>query len=160
MTDKDDRIPQEEIIAVKAITEAAVAMAYGTVQAGFPSPAESYRDKSLDFNEYLIENEAATFVLRARGDSMIEAGIHDGDLLVVDRSRPAHKGSIVVMRINNEYTVKRYCVSNTGEIYLHAENESGTYPDIHCCEGDEWELFGVVTHTIQDLVRTHHVPAY
>lgn len=78
------------------------------VQAGFPSPAESYVDKSLDLNEYLVSNPASTFFVYVTGDSMDLAGMDEGDLLVVDRSPEPKNGDIVIMSINNEFTVKRY----------------------------------------------------
>ena len=76
------------------------------VSAGFPSPADDYAEGALDLNAHLVREPAATFA-RARGDSMIGAGIHDGDLLVVDRSLPAEDGKVVVVSINGELTVKR-----------------------------------------------------
>lgn len=120
-----------------------------SVQAGFPSPAESYKE-SLDFNELLIDNEASTFVLRVSGQSMVEAGLCDDDLIVVDRSRTPKNGDIVVMQIDNEYTVKRF-VRNAEGFYLKAENSSGLYHDIYPQEGQEWHLFGVVNFVIKAL---------
>jgi len=79
----------------------------GRVPAGFPSPAEDYLEVPLDLAEYLVENKAATFMMRVTGDSMTEAGIQDGDLLVVDRSIKPVTGSIIVVAVNGEYTVKR-----------------------------------------------------
>ena len=79
----------------------------GKVPAGFPSPAEDYLETPLDLTEYLIENKAATFMMRVDGDSMKDAGILDGDLLVVDRAAKPVNGSVVVVAVNGEYTVKR-----------------------------------------------------
>ena len=79
----------------------------GKVPAGFPSPAEDYLETPLDLTEYLIENKAATFMMRVDGDSMRDAGILDGDLLVVDRAAKPVNGSVVVVAVNGEYTVKR-----------------------------------------------------
>ena len=118
-----------------------------SVQAGFPSPAESYKE-SLDFNELLIDNAASTFVLRVSGQSMVEAGLNDDDLIVVDRARTPRNGDIVVMQIDNEYTVKRF-VRNAKGFYLKAENSSGLYRDIYPQEGQEWHLFGVVNYVIK-----------
>src|SRR5947209_16582383 len=78
----------------------------GTVPAGFPSPADDYVEAPLDLREYLVRNPTATFVMRAKGDSMRDIGIHDGDLLVVDRSVKPTSGSIVVAALNGEFTVK------------------------------------------------------
>ena len=120
-----------------------------SVQAGFPSPAESYKE-SLDFNELLIDNAPATFVLRVSGESMIDAGIFDGDLIVVDRSRTPRSGDIVVMQIDNEYTIKRFIKDHNG-IHLKVENTSGLYKDIYPQEGQEWRLFGVVNFVIKPM---------
>ena len=76
------------------------------VAAGFPSPAEDYQDRRLDLHEHLVRNHAATFFLRASGDSMIRAGILDGDLLVVDRSLVPGNGSVVIAAVEGELTVK------------------------------------------------------
>lgn len=122
-----------------------------SVQAGFPTPAENYAIKDIDLNDLLVENPPATFLLRVKGDSMIDAGIFEGDLLVVDRSRSPKFGDIVVMRVNTEFTVKRYFKDHHGVVYLHAENSSGLYPDIHPSEADEWSCFGVVRHVVKSF---------
>jgi DNA polymerase V len=77
----------------------------GMVPAGFPSPAEDYLETPLDLTEYLIENRAATFMMRVDGDSMKDAGILDGNLLVVDRAAKPVNGSVVVVAVNGAYTV-------------------------------------------------------
>jgi DNA polymerase V len=115
------------------------------VPAGFPSPAEDYVDKSLDLNTYLVRNKAATFFFRVMGDSMTGARIHDGDMLVVDRSiEPRHR-HIVLAVINNEYTVKRL-YNLDGVIELHAENPA--YPPIRFREHEELQVWGVVVGTV------------
>lgn len=119
------------------------------MQAGFPSPAESYKE-TIDFNELLVDNEPATFVLRVSGQSMIDAGLSEDDLIVVDRSRSPKNGDIVVMQIDNDYTVKRFVRTASG-FYLKAENSSGQYPDIYPQEGQEWQLFGVVNFVIKSV---------
>jgi len=77
------------------------------VPAGFPSPADDYIDRHLDLHEHLIEHPAATFYVRASGDSMVGAGIHDGDLLIVDRAVEPRDGHIVIAVVHGELTVKR-----------------------------------------------------
>ena len=79
----------------------------GTEPAGFPSPAEDYLETPLDLHDFLIDNKAATFLMRVDGDSMRDAGILHGDLLVVDRAARPHNGCVVVVAVNGEYTVKR-----------------------------------------------------
>lgn len=118
-----------------------------SVQAGFPSPAESYKE-NLDFNELLVDNLPSTFVLRVSGQSMVDAGLSEDDLIIVDRARSPRNGDIVVMEIDHEYTVKRFILDGEG-FYLKAENSSGQYPDIYPQEGQEWRLFGVVNYVIK-----------
>jgi DNA polymerase V len=115
------------------------------VVAGFPSPAEDEIEKNLDLNELLIRHPAATFFLRVSGSSMVKAGIHNGDMLIVDRSlEPAH-GKIVVAALNGELTVKRLRLDN-GRAFLVAENDS--YRPIEVTEGIELHIWGVVTNVI------------
>ena len=78
-----------------------------TVPAGFPSPAADYEEGRLDLNKHLIKNPAATFFVRVTGDSMVKAGIHSGDLLVVDRSIEPRDKSVVIAVVNGELAVKR-----------------------------------------------------
>ena len=120
----------------------------GCVPAGFPSPAEDYLDVPLDLNEYLVENKAATFLMRVDGDSMKGAGIFDGDLLVVDRAAHAVSGSIVVVAVNGEYTVKRLRVSGES-VWLDPAN--ARYKPMAIAEGEDLHIFGVVRHAIHTL---------
>ena len=122
---------------------------YGArVPAGFPSPAEEHVEGRLDLNEHLIRHPAATFFVRASGDSMLGAGIHPGDLLVVDRSlEPAH-GKVVIAVVDNELTVKRLEVRD-GRVRLLAENDR--YPPIACAEGADLRIWGVVTSVAHSL---------
>ena len=138
--------------AVMPVHHATVPLFEYSVQAGFPSPAESYKE-TLDFNDLLIENAPATFVLRVSGQSMIDAGMCDGDLMVVDRSRTPKNNDIVVMQIDNDYTVKRFIKTSDG-FYLKAENASGLYPDIYPQDGEQWMLFGVVNYVIKPMTST------
>ena len=111
------------------------------IPAGFPSPADEYAEAALDLNTYLVRNKTATLFFRVIGDSMTGANIHDGDLLVVDRSIEPRHGHIVLAVINNEYTVKRL-YSMDGAIELHAENP--VYPPLRFREHDELQVWGVV----------------
>ena len=139
-----------EFLAVAARSRLSVPVASSAVQAGFPSPAESYAQEAIDFNDILVKCPPATFAVRAKGNSMLEAGIAEGDLLVVDRSVEPRPGSVVIMRVNDEFTVKRLLKDENG-LYLHPENASGEFTDIHPREGDEWEVFGVVTFVLKSL---------
>ncbi len=121
----------------------------GSVPAGFPTPAEDYMESPLDLNEYLIGNKAAaTFLMRVDGDSMRDAGILHGDLLVVDRAAPPVHGSIVVVAINGEYTCKRLrCISDG--IWLDPANPR--YKPLRVPPDAELHVFGVVKHAIHTL---------
>lgn len=119
-----------------------------SISAGFPSPADDYIDRSLDLNEYLIRHPAATFFVRAAGDSMINAGIHSGDVLIVDRAELPASGSVVIAAINGELTVKRFMREN-GALLLVPENPA--YDPITVAEGMEFEIWGVVIHVIHAL---------
>ncbi len=117
------------------------------VTAGFPSPASDYVDKSIDLNEILIKNKVATFLVRALGDSMINAGIFSGDILIVDKSlNPANK-NIVVAILNGEFTVKRFIKENE-KIILRPENSK--YKDIEILGDDDFKVWGVVSFVIHN----------
>lgn len=118
------------------------------VSAGFPSPAADYEEGKLDLNELLIRHPAATFFVRAIGDSMVGAGIHSGDLLVVDRSIEPRDKSVVIAAINGELTVKRIRFRKK-KIALEPEN--GNYPVQQINENMEFEVWGVVTSVIHKL---------
>ena len=117
----------------------------GTVQAGFPSPADDHLDKALDLNEHLISNPTSTFFVKAKGDSMKDAGIQSGDLMIVDRSIPPKDKQIVVAMLNGEFTVKRLRRKN-GQVFLVAENQA--FPSIEITEDQELTIWGVVTFVI------------
>lgn len=118
------------------------------VQAGFPSPADDHLDASLDLNKHLIQHPAATFFVRASGNSMVNAGINNNDILVVDRSLEPKHGDIIIAALNSELTVKR----------LHAKDnrvalkpESPDYPIIEITEEMEFLIWGVVTSVVHQL---------
>ncbi|MEJ6622676.1 MAG: LexA family protein [Rhodospirillales bacterium] len=118
------------------------------VSAGFPSPADDYLEGVLDLNAHLIREPNATFFVRANGESMIGAGIHDGDLLVVDRSLRATDGKVVIVALNGELTVKRFSKEN-GKSWLKPENPK--FKAILLKEEDDTHLWGVVTSVIHSL---------
>ena len=120
----------------------------GKVAAGFPSPADDYVEKTLDLNELLIQKPAATFFVRAQGESMLGAGIHPNDILVVDRSIDPVPGKIVICALNGELTVKRLERHN-GQWQLKAENPA--YAAIVIYEALELLIWGVVTNVIHAL---------
>lgn len=117
------------------------------ISAGFPSPAEDEME-TLDLNELLIKHPAATFFLKVSGSSMIKAGIHHGDILVIDRSLEPVHGKIVIAVVNGELTVKRLHKIGT-KVQLVAENDN--YASIDILEGMELHIWGVVTNVIHAL---------
>ncbi len=118
------------------------------VSAGFPSPAEDYIEQRLDLNELLIQHPAATFFVRVNGDSMIGAGIHHDDILIVDRSLEPVSGKIVIAIVNGEFTVKRL-VHKGASSQLVAENPD--YPPVELSEDSNCEIWGVVTASINQF---------
>jgi len=120
----------------------------GKVAAGFPSPADDYIEKTLDLNELLVKKPAATFFARAQGESMLGAGIHPNDILVVDRSIDPIPGHIVICALNGELTVKRLDRENE-RWQLKAENPA--YPDLVIHDDLELVIWGVVTNVIHPL---------
>jgi len=120
----------------------------GLVPAGFPSPAADYEENKLDLNRHLIRNSAATFFVRAAGDSMIGAGIHPGDLLIVDRSIEARDRNVVIAVVNGELTVKRIRMRKR-KITLEPENDN--YATRQIDEDAEFEVWGVVTNVVHAL---------
>ena len=136
----------------------------GTVAAGFPSPAEQYLEPPLDLNELLVKRPAATFFVRVQGDSMIGEGIHDGDLLVVDRSLRPASGDVIIACVDGDFTVKTLRLGNgergmgngergmgNGEVRLVAANPN--YPDIVLKPGQELDYFGKVTACIHHFKK-------
>jgi DNA polymerase V len=122
----------------------------GSVVAGFPSPAEQYLEPPLDLNELLIKRPAATYFVRVEGDSMIGAGIHDGDLLVVDRSLRPASGDIIIASVDGDFTVKTYRKDKDG---IHLEPANDAYPIITLKSGQQLDYFGKVTACIHRFVK-------
>ena len=116
------------------------------VPAGFPSPAEDYVEGRIDLNRDLIKHPLATFYVRVDGDSMVDAGIFPGALLVVDRAAEIHEGHIVIARINDELTVKRF-ETDGGRVLLVPANPN--YATIEITAGVDFELWGRVIASIQ-----------
>lgn len=137
-----------EIFSFEQRTKLSLPIAMTSVPAGFPSPADDYMDKKLDLNEYLIQHPAATFFVRVKGESMIQAGIHSGDILIVDRAIEPDDGKVVIAAIDGELTVKRI-LKRDGKLYLAAEN-----PDYNLIEVNPEQSFmiwGVVTYVIHKV---------
>ena len=118
------------------------------VAAGFPSPADDYVEVGIDLNEQLIRHPTSTFFLRVSGESMLGAGIHHGDLLVVDRSLDPRPGRVVVAVLDGEFTLKRL-VQHQGRLRLEAANPAYPPLELHRC-GDV-QIWGVAIHVIHPL---------
>ncbi|MBD3425896.1 MAG: translesion error-prone DNA polymerase V autoproteolytic subunit [Candidatus Omnitrophica bacterium] len=118
------------------------------ISAGFPSPADDYIEKRLNLNDLVIKNPASTFFVRVSGDSMQDAGINHGDILVVDRSRTPGNSSIVIAVLNGELTVKRIRKTRK-KLYLVPENEE--YSEIEITGEEEFVVWGVVTNVIHPV---------
>lgn len=123
-------------------------LAFSPVHAGFPSPADDYSEQTLDLNELVITNPTATFYVRVAGDSMKDACIEEGDILVVDRSLYAAHNAIVIALINGEFTVKRLYLTGR-HIFLLPANRS--YKPLKVTEHMEFQVWGVVTHCIRKV---------
>lgn len=118
----------------------------GRLQAGFPSPVQGEYADGIDLNRALITNPAATFCARVIGDSMVEAGINEGDLLIIDRSLSPHDGNIAVCFIDGDFTVKRLSVRDDG-VFLTPANAS--FPELKVSEESNFQVWGVVSHIIK-----------
>ena len=119
-----------------------------TVRAGFPSPADDYVAESLDLNEHLMPRKEATFLLTVSGDSMIGSGIHDGDILVVDRSLTPANGRVVIAVLDGQFTVKTL-ENACGKIRLLPSNPD--FEPIELKDEQELQIWGVVTKVIHSL---------
>lgn len=139
-----------DIASIKLVTPSthiSIPLAIEKVSAGFPSPAQDYIDRSLDMNEHLIKNEEATFIVKVASLSMLNAGIDIDDELIVDRSLDAKHNDIVVALIDNDFTVKRLMIDETGK-WLKAENPD--YQNIYLLDGQELIIWGVVTYILKN----------
>jgi len=119
-----------------------------SISAGFPSPADDYIDSKLDLNELLIKNPNSTFFLKVAGDSMIEASINDGDILVVDKHLKPKHNDVIIAVLEGELTVKRLYKKNN-KILLIPENKK--YQSIEIKETNDFKIWGVVTSVIHKL---------
>lgn len=139
-----------QVINIRKIiptTFVSIPLATERVQAGFPSPAQDYIDKTLDLNEHLIKNVNATFIVKANSLSMINVGIDINDELIVDRSLEAKHRDIVIAVVDGDFTVKRLMVEES--TWLKAENHE--HADIHFNDGQSFEIWGVVTRVIKSF---------
>ena len=118
------------------------------ISAGFPSPADDFKEIRISLDKELVKNQESTFYARVSGDSMLGAGIDDGDLLVIDKSLSPENGKIAVCFIDGDFTVKRI-VKEKGKLYLKAENRR--YKPIEIGEENELIIWGVVKYVIKKV---------
>jgi DNA polymerase V len=139
---------EESVLRPVRTTRCALPFYMVSVAAGLPSAGEDYVEGKIDLNRHLIKNPAATFLVRVAGDSMIEAGIHSGDTLMVDRSLPPTDQKIVIAVLNGELTVKRMHYEQK-QLYLMPANPD--YPAIAIAEDMALQVWGVVTNVIHPV---------
>ena len=118
------------------------------ISAGFPSPADDFKEIRISLDKELVKNQESTFYARVSGDSMLGAGIDDGDLLVIDKSLSPENGKIAVCFIDGDFTVKRI-VKEKGTLYLKAENKK--YKSIELSGESELIIWGIVEYVIKKL---------
>lgn len=137
-----------DIFSVDTETELEVPFVDNGISAGFPSPALDFIDQTIDFNRHLIKHPSATFCGRVKGVSLKNAGIDNGDLLIIDRSLEPTNGKIAVCYIDGEFTAKRIKISKK-EVWLIPENEN--YEPMRITEENNFLIWGIVTHVIKEV---------
>ncbi|WPP50416.1 LexA family protein [Catalinimonas niigatensis] len=118
---------------------------HSLLAAGFPSPADDYMEASLDLNKHLVQNTSATFFARVKGHSMEDAGIYEGDIIIVDRSKEVRNNDIAVCIINGEFTVKRICINGDKITF---KPESDAFKPVQITEAHQFMVWGLVTYII------------
>ncbi|MCK0179494.1 translesion error-prone DNA polymerase V autoproteolytic subunit [Flavobacteriaceae bacterium S0862] len=118
------------------------------ISAGFPSPAEDFKQERLSLDEVLIKNKEATFFARVSGQSMINAGLNDNDLLIIDRSLEPEHNKIAVCFLDGEFTVKRLKVESDG-VWLQPENDN--YKPIKITQDNQFVIWGIVVNVIKSV---------
>lgn len=136
------QIENKKLITIPLVTDKVVA--------GFPSPAQGYEEDRIDINDILVTNPTATFYVRVKGNSMIDANINEGDILVVDRSIEAIHGSVIIAVIDGEFTVKTL-YHKDGIVKLIPANPE--YPEIMLKDTQELNVWGVVSYAIKKFIR-------
>lgn len=137
-----------ELFFPESLSQQQLKLFSSQVPAGFPSPAEDFLEKRLDLNEYLVKNKSATFLIKVHGNSMVNAGIFDGDILIIDRSVQPTSGKIVLGVLNGEFTVKKID-KRKNSLFLMPENES--YSPIEVTSEMDFTIWGVVTFAIHKV---------
>lgn len=139
-----------EIKKIEESSELELQLFDSRIQAGFPSPAQGAFADSVDLNHELINNPAATFCARVIGDSMVDSGINESDMLIIDRSLEPHDGDIAVCFIDGDFTVKRLLITDDGISLVPANRK---YPVIKVPKESNFVVWGIVSHIIKKLNR-------
>lgn len=135
---------------IQAVNDCQLELPYisSGIRAGFPSPAMDFVDLSIDLNRHLIRHPSSTFYARVKGDSMRDAGINDGDLLIIDKSLNPHNNNIAVCYVDGEFTLKRLLVEKN-TCWLMPENDQ--YPPIQISEDNDFFVWGILTYVIKKI---------
>ena len=128
------------------MTELSSVPCIASISAGFPSPAEDFTELSISLDKHLIQNPAATFMAYANGKSMVQSGIHHGDILIIDRSLNAQDGDVIISVINGEFAVKKISIMND-ELFLVSQNSQ--YTPMKISDDMDFEVWGIVTYSIR-----------
>jgi DNA polymerase V len=140
--------PIIELIGVSTETELALPVVSENISAGFPSPAMDFIDLTIDLNKYVVKKRDATYFGRVKGTSMKDIGIHDGDLLVIDKSIKPSNNQIAVCYLDGEFTIKRIAIEN-GSYWLVPANKD--YQALEIQEHNDFQVWGVVTYVIKSM---------
>lgn len=148
------RVDNSSVIIIKGSYSKHLTLAFApAIKAGFPSPADPYDLESLDFNRDIIKHPDDTFYGKVTGDSMIDAGICEGDIVVVDRSAVPKKGDIIVGFLNHEYTIKFYDDTHFADGYIELVPANENYPVFEVTKNDDFEVWGVVQYSIRSWAK-------
>lgn len=139
-----------EIFRAEVNTELSLPIADDGIKAGFPSPAQDFMDLALDLNKELVRHPASTFYGRVRGDSMQDAGVYDGDILIIDKSLEPRNGDMAVCFVDGEFTIK-YIKIEKDIVWLIPANDS--YNPIKVTEENDFLVWGIVTYCITKIRR-------
>lgn len=148
MTDYNDKMVPESLGEQAVPFVELPKMAQEGIHAGFPSPATDYMTQAIDLNRELVRHPAATFYGRVVGDSMVDAGVDEGDILVIDKALEAQDGDMAVCFVDGEFTLKHLKMKD-GRIMLVPANDK--YPSIEVDEGTDFKMWGVVTYVIKKV---------
>jgi DNA polymerase V len=128
------------------IIEISTVPGISSISAGFPSPAEDFSELSISLDKHLIQNPSATFMAYANGNSMVDAGIHHGDILIIDRSLNARDGDIIIAVLHGEFTVKQLSIVKD-TFFLVPKNSQ--YSPVKISDDMDFEIWGVVIYSIR-----------